>query len=421
MSSAPLRICFLTYRGNPHCGGQGIYTKRLTRELAALGHSVEVWSGPPRPELAPGVDLREIPSLDLWDEKTLFRTPSLQELRDPINRFEYFRTISGIFIEPHAFARRAARLYRQLPEGQRFDIVHDNQSLGDGLADLLPLVPVVATVHHPITVDRRIALQTAPNPYRWLGIWRWYRFISAQKRIAAMLDRILTVSSAAADDIASEFDISRGMIDVLPNGVDVGQFRPLPGIERRTDSIVSTISADAPLKGFPFLLKAVSVLRKARPSITLTVVGRDGRPHTQRRIRRLGLEGAVHFTGSVSTEELVKVYAQSTVAVVPSLYEGFGLPAAEAMACGVPVVSTNAGALPEVVGEDGLAGVLVPPARADSLARQIGVLLDAPERREAMGIEGRKRVTSLFTWRRAAERAVEVYRGAIERRRSAQC
>jgi glycosyltransferase involved in cell wall biosynthesis len=184
---------------------------------------------------------------------------------------------------------------------------------------------------------------------------------------------------------------------------------------------LSTISADAPLKGFPVLLKAVSALRAERPSVTLTVVGSDGRPATRRRIRRLGLEGAVQFTGSVSTEELVKLYAEASVAVVPSLYEGFGLPAAEAMACGVPLVSTSAGALPEVVGEDGQAGVLVPPAQADSLARQIANLLDSPERCQAMGVEGRKRVTSLFTWRRAAERAVEVYREAIERRRSAQC
>jgi len=421
MPPSRLRICFLTYRGNPRCGGQGIYTRHLTRELAALGHEVEVWSGPPYPELDAGVALRRIPSLDLWNEQQFFRTPTLKELRDPINRVEWLRTVTGVFVEPHTFSRRVVRLYGRLAPSERHDVVHDNQCLGDGLPGLRALAPVVATIHHPVTVDRRIAMRTARGIRARLGVWRWYSFIPAQKRVASVLDRILTVSHAAADDIAREFELSREQIDVVPNGVDLEKFQPLPGVERRPNQILSTISADAPLKGFPFLLEAVSAVRRERPAVTLTVVGRDGRPATRSRIRRLGLDGAVRFTGQVTMEELVRLYAESTLAVVPSLYEGFGLPAAEAMACGVPVVSTTAGALPEVIGQSGVAGVLVPPARSDSLASQIAALLGAPEKREAMGVEGRKRVASLFTWRRAAELTVEVYRRAIEIQKSGAC
>ena len=421
MPSSRLRICFLTYRGNPRCGGQGIYTKHLTRELAALGHTVEVWSGQPYPELDPGVTLRPIPSLDLWNEEQFFRTPSLRELRDPINRSEWLQTVTGLFVEPHTFSRRVLRAYRQLPSHERFDIVHDNQCLGDGLPALRSLVPLVATIHHPVTMDRKFAMRNARGIRARLGVWRWYSFIPAQKRVAQVLDRVLTVSVASADDIAREFGLSRDRIDVVTNGVELDKFQPLPHIERRPDRLLSTLSADAPLKGFPFLLEALSVVRRERPGVTLTVVGSDGRRSTRERIERLGLEGAVNFTGQVTTEELVRLYAESTVAVVPSLYEGFGLPAAEAMACGVPLVSTSAGALPEVVGESGVAGVLVPPGQADSLARQITGLLGAPERCEAMGVAGRERVASLFTWRRAAERAVEVYRKAIALRRSGEC
>jgi glycosyltransferase involved in cell wall biosynthesis len=409
MSSAPLRICFLTYRGNPHCGGQGVYTRHLTRELAALGHAVDVWSGPPYPSLDDGVGLQRLPSLDLWNAQALFRRPSLAELRDPINRSEWFATLTGAFPEPITFTRRAARRYRQLPPSQRYDVIHDNQSLGDGLLELRNYAPVIATIHHPITVDRDIALAAAPSWAKRAGVRRWYSFIPRQLQVAAQLDCITTVSRASASDIVRDFGIARGAIRVVENGVDLGVFRPQPEVVRRADVLICVISATAPLKGFRYLLEAFAELRRRRPQLILKVVGSDGRTATRRRIRELGLEGAVQFTGPLSDREIAGAYAEATLAVVPSLYEGFGLPAAEAMACEVPVVSTRAGALPEVVGPDGHAGVLVPPAESEALARSIAALLDAPERRRAMGAAGRRRVQDLFAWRRAAERMTEVY------------
>ena len=416
MSSQPLRICFLTYRGNPHCGGQGIYTRHLTRELAALGHTVDVWSGPPYPALDPGVGLRTLPSLDLWNEEHLLRPASYRQLADPIHRAEWLRTLSGEFPEMHTFSRRVLRAYRNLSPDQRYDVVHDNQCLGDALPALDARVPVVATIHHAMTVDRDLALAAAKGwKQRW-GLRRWYSFIPEQVRVARGLRHVLTVSEAAGDEIAEAFELDRGRIDVVPNGVDTDHFRPLPEVERRPDRLITTLSADVPLKGFRFLLEAVGVLRRERPSLTLTVVGKNGKRRTLKRIQDLGLGGSVSFTGRLSDGDLVRTYAESTIAVVPSLYEGFGLPAAEAMACQVPVVSTTAGALPEVVGTDGTAGVLVPPGESESLARPIGDLLDRPERRVEMGEAGRRRVEQYFTWRTAAERVAGIYATAIAER-----
>lgn len=421
MSGEPLRILLLTYRGNPRSGGQGIYIRNLSRELAALGHEVHVWSGPPYPELDPGPVFRPVPSLDLWNEAHFFRVQRWRDLLDPIHFSEWARTMTGAFPEPRTFCQRVVRLYKQLPPDQRFDIVHDNQALGPGLLRLQEWVPVVTTIHHPITVDRRLALAAERSWRKRIGLRRWYSFIPMQVRVAQRLGHIITVSRTAARDIQQEFGIPPERIHVVEVGVDTRTFRPLEGIQRLPDRIMTTVSADVPLKGFDYLLEAFAQLRRHRPGLSLTVIGAaNGRSRAMRRIQELGLNGAVRLTGRVPTEEIVRQYAQASVAVVPSLYEGFGLPAAEAMACKVPVVSTRAGALPEVVGEDGRAGILVPPGDSESLGRAIAALLDAPERRVEMGEAGRARVEALFTWRRTAERTVDLYRQLVAARRRGQ-
>jgi glycosyltransferase involved in cell wall biosynthesis len=417
LSGEPLRICLLTYRGNPRSGGQGIYVRLLSRELTALGHQVDVWSGPPYPELDEGVRLVKVPSLDLWNEQALFRRPTLRELRDPINVAEYARTALGGFPEPLTFSRRVARRFRREALMRHYDVVHDNQCLGPGLLHLRTRVPVVATIHHPVTMDFRIALRAAPTRLKRFGLRRWYSFLPVQKRVSRNLDRVLTVSQASARDLQSEYGIDGGRMRVVGNGIDLDVFHPLPGIARRTDRLITTLSADSPLKGFPFLLEALARLRATRPTLELKVIGEPGlRTQTAKLVGRLGLRDAVHFTGRVTAEDIARAYAESTVAVVPSLYEGFGFPAGEAMACEVPVVSTTAGALPEVVGRDGTAGLLVEPGSAPALAEAIGRLLDDAVLRREMGIAGRARVESLFTWRRAAERTVASYREILHTR-----
>ena len=417
MAGKPLRICLLTYRGNPRSGGQGIYIRLLSHELRQLGHEVDVWSGPPYPELADGVRLVKVPSLDLWNESALFRWPTLHELRDPINVSEYARTVTGGFPEPLTFSHRVARRFEREALARHYDVVHDNQCLGPGLLAMRPHLPVVATIHHPVTMDFRIAMKAAPTRMKRWGLRRWYSFLPVQKRVSRKLDRVLTVSEASARDLQSDYGIAGDRLRVVGNGINLDVFHAIPTIERRADRLITTLSADSPLKGFPYLLEALAELRRTRPTLELKVIGSPGlRTQTARLVDQLGLKNAVHFTGRVEAEEIARAYAESTVAIVPSLYEGFGFPAGEAMACEVPVVSTTAGALPEVVGRDEKAGLLVPPGSAPDLARAIGSLLDAPERRQAMGVAGRERVLSLFTWRRATERTVESYRELIERR-----
>jgi glycosyltransferase involved in cell wall biosynthesis len=419
MTRPSLRICLLTYRGNPRCGGQGIYIRHLSRELARLGHQVEVWSGPPYPEIEPdsGVRLVEIPSLDLWNEDHFYRVERWRDLADPIHRSEWLRTMTGIFDEPRSFCERAVMRYRQLARHQRFDILHDNQSLGTGLIELQRMAPVVTTIHHPITVDRRLDLASERSIKRKIGLRRFYRFIPMQLEVAREMERVITVSHKSYRDIQTEFELDPRRMRVVEVGVDPEQFRPLPDVERRSDRIMTTLSADVPLKGIHYLLEAFAQLRRERPSLKLTVIGStNGASGTARLIDELGLDGSIRLTGRVTYEEIVHSYAESTVAVVPSLYEGFGLPAAEAMACTVPVVCTRAGALPEVVGEDGSAGIIVPPGDPERLSQAIGELLDAPERRLEMGEAGRRRVEQRFTWRQTAKRSVEVYQELLAER-----
>lgn len=415
LDRGPLRICLLSYRGNPRSGGQGVYVRLLSQALRDLGHEVEVWSGQPYPELVDGVGLRELPSLDLWNEHSLLKLPPLERLLDPINVLEYVQSRTGAFVEPITFSRRVARSFRREGHARRFDIVHDNQCLGPGLLALKRELPVVATIHHPITVDRRIAYASAKTKSQRFGLARWYSFLDAQLRVAGKLDRILTVSQASKQDLQSEYALPDSRMRVVGNGINLDVFRPIPEIPRVPERVITTLSADAPLKGFRYLLEALALLKPKRPKLRLHVIGQPGHEtDTDQRVRELGLSDVVQWQGRVPNEEMARAYAEASLAVVPSLYEGFGFPAGEAMASEVPVVSSRGGALPEVVGEDGACGVLVPPKNGAAIAHALDALLDQPDKRVAMGKAGRQRVLKEFTWQRAAQRTVDVYREAIE-------
>ncbi|MFP4584773.1 MAG: glycosyltransferase family 4 protein [Desulfococcaceae bacterium] len=404
----PLNICMLSYRGNPHCGGQGVYVKNLSQAIHALGHEVEVVSGPPLPALDNGVRLTHLPSLDLYNPKALFRVPSLRELSDPVNLMEWLGVSTMGFPEPFTFGLRAFRFLRN--RFDQYDVVHDNQSLSYGVAAIGRRTPTVATIHHPITVDRDIAVRSVRSPLKKLKHRRWYSFIGMQKRVARRMPAIITVSDRTRRDISQEFRIPEDRFRIVPNGIDIDRFHPLPGVARVPGRIIATTSADTPLKGMYHLLHALAKLRRKR-DLQLVVVGAPRKNGgVVRLVRRLGLGAHVRFTGPISQAAFVREYARATLAVVPSVYEGFGLPAGEAMACGVPVVSTTGGALPEVVGD---AGLLVPPADPDALAAAIAALLDDPGRAARLGRAGFERVHRQFTWRRAAERTVAVYREAI--------
>ena len=411
--SDPLKICLLTYRGNPTCGGQGVYVKYLSRGLRELGHAVEVISGPPYPELADGIGLCRLPNLDLYNPDHLFKPARYRDLLFPVNQMEFISMCLGGFPEPRTFGMRVRRHLRS--NRPDYDVVHDNQCLAYGLLDLPRLgYPTVATIHHPITVDRDAEIAAAPTFIKRLKIRRWYAFLAMQKKVSRRLARVITVSECSKRDIGRDFGIAPDRFRVVPNGINTDFFYPLPGVRRSDDQLIVTSSADTPLKGLRYLLEAVASIRRERP-VRLTVIGapkKDGA--VERLARELNLNGAVRFTGRIEYEDFARYYAEAAIAVIPSLYEGFGMPAGEAMACGVPVVSTSGGALPEVVGD---AGILVPPGDKEALEKAIVDLLDHPEKRQRLGQAGLDRVKGSFTWRHAAQKTVDAYREAIDAHR----
>jgi glycosyltransferase involved in cell wall biosynthesis len=412
----PLRIALLAYRGNPHCGGQGVYVRYLSRELVALGHHVEVFSGPPYPELDDGIALQKVPSLDLYRQPDPFRLPHPSELHSLTDLLELSIMATSGFPEPLTFS---VRVQRQLAGRRReFDVVHDNQCLGWGILGLLAAGwPVLATMHHPITVDRRLDLERAGGLVRRLTLRRWYGFVRMQAEVARRLPRVVTVSESSAVDLTREMGIDPGRLAVVPVGVDTARFCPRPGHTPVPGRIMTTASADVPMKGLVPLLEAVAKVRTER-DCHLVVVGTP-RPDSRvgETIDRLGLGRSVRFESGVSDEGMVELYRQAQVAVVPSLYEGFSLPAVEAMACGVPLVTTTGGALPEVVGESGRCGLLVPPDDAGSLAQAIGRVLDDPVLGARLGAAGRARALERFSWRATAVSTAAHYRELLALRR----
>ena len=409
----PLRVAFLAYRGNPHSGGQGVYTRHLTRELAALGHSVTVFGGPPYATLDDGVAHVAVPSLDLYREPDPFRIPHPREIRGAVDVLEVALMCAGGFPEPLTFSLRARRVLAA--RRGDFDVVHDNQSLGTGLLGMQrDGWPVLATVHHPITVDRDLELAHAETARRRLSLRRWYGFVGMQTRVARRLPRIVTVSESSRADLAAHLGVAADRVAVVAAGVDHELFRPLPHVRRVPGRLVTTISADVPLKGLVPLLEALAKVRTERPA-DLVVVGRARAESAAPAIARLGLDDAVRFVHGVSDQRVVELYAEAQVAVVPSLYEGFSLPAVEAMACGVPLVATTGGALPEVVGgADGGAALLVPPGDPGALAAALGRALDDAALRDRLGRGGRRRVLRRFTWRSTAEGTAAQYHAILE-------
>jgi glycosyltransferase involved in cell wall biosynthesis len=405
-----LRVCLLTYRGNPTCGGQGVYVKYLSRALRELGHEVEVLSGPPYPELDYGIALHKIPGLDLYNPEHLFKVANIRDLSSPLNQYEFLSMCSGGFPEPFTFGFRARRHLLRSRNG--YDVIHDNQSLSYGLLGIAAGgYPTVATIHHPITVDRDTEVAAAGSWFRRLKVRRWYSFLAMQKRVSRRIMRIITVSECSKQDIGREFRLPTDRFRVVPNGINTDFFYPLEGVKRADDQILVTNSADTPLKGLRYLLEAVAKIRRGR-EIRVVVIGKPKENGViERLVAELSLGDAVRFTGRIADREFARYYAETTMAVIPSLYEGFGMPAGEAMACGVPVISTTGGALPEVVGD---AGILVPPGDAAALRDAIAALLDDPERRTRLGQAGLARVSNSLTWRHAAQRTVEVYREAID-------
>jgi glycosyltransferase involved in cell wall biosynthesis len=364
------------------------------------------------------VRLTEVPSLDLYREPDPFRTPRPGEYRDLVDLLEVATMWTAGFPEPRTFGLRVARLLRD--RAGDFDVVHDNQTLADGvLAVERAGLPVVATIHHPITFDRRVDLAAATSWRRRLTLRRWYGFLRMQGRVARRLGTVLTPSESSARDVVTDFGVDRSRVRVVPLGVDE-VFRPPTG-PRVPGRIVAMASADTPMKGIATLLEAFAKLRTERDVELLLVSKPKPGGQTEQIVDRLGITGSVRFVSGISDAELAATIGSAEVACVPSLYEGFSLPTVEAMACGTPLVVSRAGAIPEVVGPDGLCADLVTPGDVGELGHALEALLDDPERRDRMGRAGRERALAEFSWRAVAEATVAAYQHAIDEKRGTGC
>src|ERR1700753_1033987 len=411
-----MRVALLSYRSKPHCGGQGIYVRYLSRGLVELGHHVEVFSGQPYPEeLDPRVVLTEVPSLDMYREPDPFRIPHPREIRERIDLLEWGGVWTAGFPEPRTFRLRAARLLADRLDD--FDVVHDNQSLGVGLLKIAETgMPVVATVHHPITRDRVLDLAAA-RWWRKPSVRRWYGSLKMQERVARSIPELLTVSSSSARDITTDFGVHPDQLHVVPLGVDTTMFAPStqPRIPGR---IIAIASADRPLKGVGHLLQAVAELRTEHDLELQLVAKREPSGPPEKLIAELGISDIVHISSGLSDAALARLFASAEIACIPSLYEGFSLPAVEAMASGTPIVASRAGALPEVVGTDGECARLVAPGDVDELTKVLGELLVSPDQLRRLGIAGRRRAVEVYSWESVAAQTARVYERAISRQLS---
>ncbi|MFZ8822128.1 MAG: glycosyltransferase family 4 protein [Ilumatobacteraceae bacterium] len=410
--NGPLRIAYLTYRGKPHVGGQGVYTRHLTKALLDLGHEVEVFGGQPYPVLDERITLTKLPSLDLFNDHYPGRFPAFWEFKSREDFLEVGVFSTGVFPEPLAFS---ARVHRHLaPRAHEFDLIHDNQCLGWGIKRLEKIIPTIVTLHHPITRDRALEMAAAPNFYKRWSIGRWYSFVKMQGKVASQMPRVVVVSENSINDIHADMGVALDRMRLVPVGVDPELFTPLPHIERKPGRLITTASADVALKGLAYLIEAMVALREEGRDISLTIIGRPKPGKSMDLIDRYNLHPHIEFVSGVSDERIVELYAEAELAVVPSLYEGFSLPAIEAMCTGTPLVATDGGALPEVTGADGETVFRCTAGDVSSLATSIRQALDQPEARAAIGIAGRQRVTERWSWRHCAELTVDQYREVLD-------
>ena len=409
--NGPLRIAYLTYRGKPHVGGQGVYTRHLTKALVDLGHHVEVFGGQPYPVLDPRVDMHRLPSLDIFNDQYPGRFPAYWELKNWPNIVEAAQFLKGTFGEPKAFSMRAYRALK--PRRNDFDIVHDNQCLGDHILKIEKMIPTIVTLHHPITRDRALELSHTKSPYKRFGISRWYSFVKMQGKVASKMPRIVVVSENSIKDIHEDMGVSLDRMRLVPVGVDPDLFRPVPGVSRKPGHLITTASADVALKGLSYLLEAMAKLRTER-DIRLTIIGKPKPGKSADLIDSLGLRDVIDFVSGVPDERIVELYSEAELAVVPSLYEGFSLPAIEAMCTGICLVATDGGALPEVTGTDGDTVLQCKAGDVDSLVAALRRGLDDAELRARVGANGRRRVVERWSWKHCAALTVEQYREVLD-------
>jgi len=394
-----LKIGLLSYRSHPYSGGQGIYIKHLSKALKGLGHEVSVLSGPPYPELDQSIELIKIPSLGLFETEDRMKKFNLNLFFNPIDFYEWITVMTGGFPEPYTYGKRVLRYLRE--NQKEFDIILDNQSLSGSLLSIQKIYPLAVTIHHPITKDYKLEMESASNWKEKLSSTRWHNFLPMQKRVVPRLQNIICVSQPSKEDVINEFLAAKDNIRVIPNGIDINTFKPSGLTKELNFRIVTTASADIPLKGLRHLLSALPRIIRKFPLTTLTVIGKSPKKSKLNKIiDDLELEDRIIFKSGVSEEEIVEIYHRSDLAVIPSLYEGFGFGAGEAMACGIPLISTDSGGLKQVIGD---AALKIKPGSVEEIEEGILKLFNEDELRTQLAIKGRKRMEEMFDWNIAAK------------------
>ena len=405
-----LKIAFLSYRSKPFSGGQGIYVKYLSKALYDLGHEIDVFSGPPYPDLDPKINLVKVPSLGLYEKKSKFYDVNPMMLLKPINLFEWLSVNSGGFPEPYTFGKRIKKILKQ--NLNKYDVIHDNQSLAYELLFFQKKKPLVTTIHHPISLDLSYQLQSTNDIFLKLLMRRWHSFLVMQKFVAKRLKKIVVPSNSSMEDIKEEFHVDKNKMERVMNGIDLNVFYPDSKIQKIPFRLVTVASADVPLKGLDYLLNALSDLAEVYSDISLSIIGEQKKGgHTERLIKKLNLEKRVNFFSNLTQEDLRKTYCEAELAIIPSLYEGFGFAAIEAMACGVPLISSSGGALPEVIKDT---GIIIPPKNVKEIYNSVDHLFSSPHIAKELAEKGLQRANSKFSWAAIAKKLEKVYHKEIE-------
>jgi len=406
-----LKIGLLSYRSHPYSGGQGIYVKHLSKALAELGHEVDVISGQPYPELDERVNLVKLPSLNIFEEEDRFRSFKMNFLMNPLSLFEWLSVMTGGFPEPYTYGVRVNRyLKKRLGD---YQIIHDNQSLSYALLHIQQNFPLVTTIHHPITRDHKLELENAKNWKQRLSSNRWHGFLRMQKKVAPSLKAIITPSHSSKIDISNEFSVNKDFIDVVHNGIDTETFKPNDNKKRIKNRIITTASADVPLKGLKYLINALPKIISLYPDTELVVIGKaKNNGETMKLIKKLNLLPHIHFKSNLKEEDIVDLYASAELAVIPSLYEGFGFGAGEAMSCGVPLISTLSGGLEDIVKGSCYE---IEPGSSVQIENAVIDLFDNEEEMKRVALLGRKRILEKFNWRQAAKGYLAIYEREITR------
>ena len=395
-----LNIAICSYRSAPFGGGQGIFVYELSKALNNLGHKVDVISGPPYPHLENSIKLIKSPGLNLFSTFNFQERLKIfleKKSKSADDWYEFFSALLGGFPELKTFGNRAQSILNE----SSYDVVIDNQSLSHGMIEVQKNMPLIEIIHHPITKDYRYDIQFSKGFIQKISKWRWFSFLKMQKKVSIELKVISTPSHNSKKDIAKDFGVLEKNISVIPNGIDHSSFVPMQDIKRVPSQIITTASADVPLKGLDFTLHAVARLKTDYPKLKLVIIGAP-RPggHTERLIKKLKIDQNILYRSNLTRDEIAVEYAKSNIAIVSSLYEGFGFPVGEAMSCAIPLIATNVASIPEITESF---AELIPAESADAIELAIRQIFTNPQTNQLRADAGRMHIIENFNWQKIAK------------------